>query len=544
MLFPATFVLAGLVFLLAIGKIWRKNGQSNRLPPGSPADSIIDHAPSGRLPPSPPADPFIWHARKLPRGGKSWETYAEWGRSYGDVISAYALGRTMIIVNSFAAAHDLLDKKSLVFSGRPWMPILELMGWAGHTFLLPYGERLRNQRRMMQKYFSAQAIPSFRSLQEAEVHRFLRHLLVRPNKFSDDIQGLVAGITLSATYGHRVLSEGDPLVELIDHTNTMGAGLGDLGTTSLDIFPILRHVPAWIPGMGVKRLALEVCKFTEQVQSRPYNELKLKRAEGKEVPCLISYLLDDYEEAGAVDSEHEEDIKAVGAVIYSAGNDTTKTVISTFFLLMTLHPNVATRAQEEIDRVVGADRLPTFDDWPNLPYIDCILKELYRINPPIPLGLPHLSSEKDTYRGWLIPKGSIVIANMWPMMRDEKVFSNPDLFDPEKHAFVSNKRAASHKDDETSEEHANASSDPSAIVFGFGRRVCPGRNFADAIIWLTMVSVLATFDIRPVRDPDSGKDVPPDLAFESRNITTPKPFSCAITPRSVKHAQLINGDTH
>ncbi|KAH8116039.1 cytochrome P450 [Phellopilus nigrolimitatus] len=425
------------------------------------------------------------------------------------------------------------------------MPVLELMGWAAGTPFLPYGARLRNQRRMMQKYFSSQTILSFRSLQEAEVYRFLHHLLVRPQKFRDYIQGLVAGITLLVAYGHRIASENDPLVELVERANSIVINSGDLGSTSIDVLPLLRHVPAWIPGMGLKRLALETRKLTEEVQNKPYNEVKAKRAEGKETPCLISYLLDDYEEAGVVNSEHEEDIKTVGAVIYSAGHDTTKTVISTFFLLMTLHPRVATRAQEEIDRVVGANRLPTFDDRPNLPYIDCILKELYRINPPGPLGVPHLSSERDSYRGWSIPSGSIVIANIWQMMRDEEFFPNPDVFDPERHACsISNNKSTFNQDNKTSEEHANASSDPSAIVFGFGRRVCPGRNFADAIIWLTMVNVLATFDIRPVRDPDSGEDILPDLAFESANITMPKPFSCAITPRSVKHAQLIKGDTH
>ncbi|KAH8116040.1 cytochrome P450 [Phellopilus nigrolimitatus] len=499
---------------------------------------------SGRLPPSPPADPIIGHARKLPRD-YSWETYAKWGRSYGDVISAYVLGHTLIIVNSFAAARDLLDKKSLVFSGRPWMPVLELMGWAAGTPFLPYGARLRNQRRMMQKYFSSQTISSFRSLQEAEVHRFLHHLLVRPHKFRDDIQGLVAGITLLATYGHRVRSEDDPLVELVEHANSLVINSGDLGSTLLDVLPFLRHVPAWLPGMGLKRLALETRKLTEEVHNKPYNVVKDNRAEGKDIPCLISSFLDDYEETGVANSEYEEDIKIVGAIIYSTGNDTTKTVISTFFLLMTLHPRVATRAQEEIDRVVGADRLPTFDDRPSLPYVDCILKEVYRINPPAPLGLPHLSTENDTYRDWSIPSGSMILANIWQMMRDEEFFPNPDVFDPERHACgVPNNKSALNPDDATSEEYANASSDPSTIVFGFGRRVCPGRNFADTVVWLTMVSVLAAFDIRPVRDPDSGKDVPPDLAFESGMITTPKPFSCAITPRSAKHAQLIKGDAH
>ena len=56
----------------------------------------------------------------------------------------------------------------------------------------------------------------------------------------------------------------------------------------------------------------------------------------------------------------------------------TEVVATTFFLMMVLHPHVVKRAQAEIDRVVGSRRLPNLEDREQLPYIDCIVKELFR----------------------------------------------------------------------------------------------------------------------------------------------------------------------
>lgn len=119
--------------------------------------------------------------------------------------------------------------------------------------------------------------------------------------------------------------------------------------------------------------------------------------------------------------------------------------------MMTLHPEFARRAQREIDSVLGTTRLPTLEDRDDLPYVDCIVQEVfrciaysarlfaniltivhYRWNPPAPLGahtfvahvvkfltraafsgVPHCSMEEDTYLGMTIPAKSMIIPNMW-----------------------------------------------------------------------------------------------------------------------------------
>ena len=76
------------------------------------------------------------------------------------------------------------------------------------------------------------------------------------------------------------------------------------------------------------------------------------------------------------DKETELAIKETSAVIYAAGSDSTLALMQSFFLAMTLHPEVQRKAQEEIERVVGRDRLPTFEDRAQLPYLECVIREV------------------------------------------------------------------------------------------------------------------------------------------------------------------------
>jgi cytochrome P450 len=66
--------------------------------------------------------------------------------------------------------------------------------------------------------------------------------------------------------------------------------------------------------------------------------------------------------------------------------------MTTFFLMMTLHPDVQRRAQAEIDRVVGKDRLTTIGDQTALPYTTAVIKEVLRFAPVVPTGTKHIST--------------------------------------------------------------------------------------------------------------------------------------------------------
>ena len=93
--------------------------------------------------------------------------------------------------------------------------------------------------------------------------------------------------------------------------------------------------------------------------------------------------------------------------------------------------------QDELDGVLGPPdslefRLPTWDDRPSTPYLEAVISETLRHHPPLGTGVPHSVTEEDEYRGWRIPKGSIVFANAWGMLHSEENYKNPQVFQPER----------------------------------------------------------------------------------------------------------------
>lgn len=82
-----------------------------------------------------------------------------------------------------------------------------------------------------------------------------------------------------------------------------------------------------------------------------------------------------------------------------------------FFLAMTLYPDIQRKAQQELDVIVGLDRLPELDDRDSLVYTNAIVMECLQWHPATPLAMPHRTMADDEYRGYFIPKGTIVLGN-------------------------------------------------------------------------------------------------------------------------------------
>ena len=99
---------------------------------------------------------------------------------------------------------------------------------------------------------------------------------------------------------------------------------------------------------------------------------------------------------------------------------------------MVRNPEVAKKAQEELDRVVGKGRLPDFPDRDSLPYIDALMKELLRWNPPLPVSVANRVTQDDVYRGYSIPARATVISNVWAVFRDPNIYPDPEAFNPDR----------------------------------------------------------------------------------------------------------------
>ena len=167
-----------------------------------------------------------------------------------------------------------------------------------------------------------------------------------------------------------------------------------------------------------------------------------------------------------------------------------------WLLAMLAYPDTQTRAQAELDAVVGRARLPTFADYPRLPYIRAMVKEVLRWRPVSPLAVYHRCTEDDWYEGMFIPKGTICIPNVWHMNRDPEVFGkNTEHFDPGRYLDSSGDIAPG-----TSDGHCS---------YGFGRRVCVARHMADNALFINIAVLLWATRIDRKKDA-SGQFLPLD----------------------------------
>ena len=137
------------------------------------------------------------------------------------------------------------------------------------------------------------------------------------------------------------------------------------------------------------------------------------------------------------DEAEETALKNAAASVYAAGAETvwplffpfsvrqltclkTISALSSFLLALLLYPEVQSRAQAEIDYVIGRSRLPAFSDRPKLPYVDAVCKEILRWRLVLPLGVAHATTEDSVCNGYFIPKGTTVLPNTWCVFTAEE----------------------------------------------------------------------------------------------------------------------------
>ncbi|EJD39100.1 cytochrome P450 [Auricularia subglabra TFB-10046 SS5] len=477
-----------------------------------------------KLPPGPQGVPLLGNALSIP-AEHPWLRFSAWSKTYGDVVSLKALGQSIIILSSSEAVEDLLVKRGAIYSDRPRLVMAwELVGWGKSLPGLGYGERFRQYRKHTSRIIGARGAQSYIPQEEHATAAFLRRLIDSPENFEAHVRWVVAALILRLTYGYNAAERDDHLVEVVE-TGMANFSLSTTPGWIVDIVPAIRFLPAWLPGMGFLRQARIWSAEATAMIHEPFKFVKSQLESGTARHSFSASMLQGEDGSGV--APHEEDIIMwIAGSLYGGGADTTASSDLSFFLAMTLYPDVQRKAQEEIDALTGGERLPVYADRARLPYIDALVKEIHRWHPIGPLGLPHYVAQADEYRGWSIPAGSIVIANIWHLLHDPEKYPDPMKFDPERYL-----RAAP----------PGINEDPKSSAFGFGRRECPGKYIADSSVWLLVAMTLAAFDISKAVD-GNGKPITPQENYASGTISHPLPFKCDIKLRSAKWDQLITAE--
>ncbi|KAG8686686.1 hypothetical protein FRC09_013975 [Ceratobasidium sp. 395] len=469
-------------------------------------------------PPSLKSEFLIGHARVIPLE-REWEVFASWSKQLNsDIVHAEVMGRHIVVLNSTEATIDLLDKRSSNYSDRPELTMLNddnLMGWGQNTVTRRYDDGWRRARRLIHQRFSKTAVSELYPIQEQEALSFLQKLLADDTRFMRTFREAAASSVMMATYGYKPLPKDDPFVT---RSEVMVEALARAGLPTnylVNIFPVLRYIPKWFPFAGWKRECDKWRELRDQVVDEPLEWVQAQLDKGVALPSFSSLLLQQY----GKDPVEYDTIKWAAGTMFAAGSDTTICAMATFFLAMQLYPEVQRKAQAELDAVIGSNRLPNMQDMNHLPYIRCIVKEVLRWIPAVPLGIPHASIEEDVYRGYRIPAGSIVMGNVWAITRNPEVYPDPETFNPDRFS------------DGTV---------PDAPVFGFGRRICPGQFFAESSLLLAISHVLLTLNIEMERGPDGKEIVPPVETTGDSLLCVPKEFGIKLVPRSKASLDLIS----
>ncbi|KAF3401654.1 3-hydroxyphenylacetate 6-hydroxylase [Penicillium rolfsii] len=454
-------------------------------------------------------------------------TLDRWAKKFGKLYSIWLGNQLFVIVSDPNVAKDLMVTNGNVFSSRKEMYIKSQTVFAGRGITAtPYNDRWRKHRRIATTWLSQRAVDSYSPILDRESLSLVKAL------FDESKGGLVpvnpqphAGRCslnnmTTITFGFRTDSIKHPLVgqalklsrEFMNCTGPM--------SNLVDFVPLLQYLPTPMHRRGKK-----LHKGLVETYGGIIKDTERRMKTGEKVPDCLARTMIEVRHKEQLD---DLDMAILASAFMIGGVETTAAIMQWFSALIPAYPEIQKKAQEELDRVVGRDRLPNVEDEQNLPYCHAIIKEVERVHNPFWLGTPHVASEDFVYEGQYIPKDTVVVLNTWTMHNDSTRHSNPDKFNLDRYI----------NDPLTSAESANVANpmERDHWMFGAGRRICPGMLVAEREIWLTISRMLWAFDMHEI------PGEPIDLKeYDGLSGRSPVPFRIGLKPRHENVAKLLEG---
>ncbi|XP_056880939.1 vitamin D 25-hydroxylase isoform X2 [Takifugu flavidus] len=218
---------------------------------------------------------------------------------------------------------------------------------------------------------------------------------------------------------------------------------------------------------------------------------------------------------------YENLIYSVGELII-AGTETTTNTLRWAMLYMALYPNIQERVHREIDSVLANGRMPTLEDKQKMPYVEAVLHEVLRFCNIVPLGIFRATSQDANVNGYTIPKGTMVITNLYSVHFDEKYWSDPGVFSPQR--FL--------------DANGNFVRREAFLPFSLGRRQCLGEQLARMEMFLFFTTLLQRFHLQfPV-------GTIPTIAPKLGMTLQPKPYSICAVRRHQKSLISVTTPCH
>ncbi|KAK4491025.1 hypothetical protein RD792_001746 [Penstemon davidsonii] len=461
-------------------------------------------------PPGPKPLPIIGNIHQL--SALPFRSFRDLAKQYGPIMHLRLGQVPTIVVSSPEIAKEMLKEHDPSFADRPQTIALKIM-WYNYKDIAfsPYGNYWRQMRKIcIVELLSAKMVRAFASIRNDEVSRLVKSIQMsnagEAINLTDRIFSLTSSITCRAAFG-KVSKDNELLIKLLKEGMEMAGGF-----EIADLYPTSKIVNALSWGkwrLVMMRRKLDVI-FDAIIDEHKVNLGKGKGSGEFGNEDLIDVLL-RIKDGGELEFPiYNDNIKAVIFDMFSAGTDTSSTLIDWTMVELMRNPRVMEKAQAEVRQVFKDGKITDEGEVQKLKYLKNVIREALRLHPPVPL-LPRASREERVIKGYTIPSKVKVLVNNWAMQRDPKYWTNPESFEPER--FETNSKDFIGGDFEY-------------LPFGTGRRMCPGMTFGLASVDFPIATLLYHFNWKL-----PGEMMPKDIdMIESPGITALRKDNLFVVP--------------
>ncbi|KAL3691469.1 hypothetical protein R1sor_005120 [Riccia sorocarpa] len=442
---------------------------------------------SKRLPPGPTPWPVVGNLPLL--GTLPHVCFAKLAERYGPLMTMRIGSVNCLIVSSAKYAEEVLKTNDRIWATRPRTSAGELLLYGSSDISsMPYGQRWRYARRIFTlEVLTNKKLAEFQKSRQRIVRRTLNTML-------DECAGggavrvdLVLSKMIMTVVSNMLMNKGSlsAKAEAVKDSDDFQQSIKDLFEL-LGVFNIGDYIP-WLNGFDLqgynKRMRVTAKKIDEFLQGIIDDHLerhKLRKQTGANEEDYVQDLVDVMLTRPTDDDGQtltREEIKGIMENVLFAGTDTSADTVEWALSELIRNPRVLQKVQEELDSKVGRERLVEESDIPNLPYLQAVVKETFRLHTVAPLLVPHESTEPCTIGGYEIPAKTRLFVNLHVIHRDPERWEKPLDFYPER--FLKQDKDVN-------------GTDFDLLPFGTGRRMCPGKNLGLlSVHWILAVLLQA-----------------------------------------------------